>query len=165
MFPHYWLATVFVLQAVLVSLPGFSLTSRPLKSLLYTRFFCSCEQLHPLQPAIILPFPPTHVSYAFSTDMVDEFCLVQPFYHLQIEAWRTVPAGCNTLHSAVLLLSSKIQDPKKFLQTFTLHFHFVFHLWLFFVCVCVFVYLVPLCPWMDRRILPICWKRMFNLPK
>lgn len=59
----------------------------------------------------------------FSTGMVDEFCLCQLFYHLQIHAWRIVSAGHNILHSTTLLLSSKIRHPKKILQTFKLHFH------------------------------------------
>lgn len=97
----------------------------------------------------------------FATDMVDEFCLSQLFYHLQIQAWRIVSDGCNTLHSTTLLLGSKIQDSKKIL-----HFHIEFLFWVFFVCLFVcLLYLVPLCTWMDRRILPICWKCMFNLPK
>lgn len=115
-----------ILQAVLVSLPGFSLTSRPFKSFFHTQFF-SCRQLHPSQPVIIFAissYSCVLFSHTFSTDMVDEFCLSQLFYHLQIQAWKIVSVGCNTLHSTVLLLSSKIQDQRNFYKLS--HYIFIF---------------------------------------
>lgn len=155
MFPHYWLATVFVLQAVLVSLPGFSLTSRPLKSLLHTRFFCSCEQLHPLSQQLschfLLLMCPTRFqqTWQMSSASFNRFIICKQRHEEQSQLDVTLcilPYFCSVV---------KYKTQRNFYKLS----HYIFILCLIcgcFLFVCVFVYLVPLCPWMDRRILPIC---------
>lgn len=54
----------------------------------------------------------------------------------------------------------KYKTQRKFYKLW--HCIFILGFLWFFVCL---LYLVSLCTWMDRRILPICWKCMFNLPK
>lgn len=66
-----WLLST--LQADLVSLFGFFLTSRPLKSLFHTQFFFSCRQLHLSQSVIIFAissYSCVLFSYTFSADIV-----------------------------------------------------------------------------------------------